>query len=315
MMKTLLKTFLLILITASAMGQTGTGWARIYGDSVTVMGTKFQIRNLPTGALTDSLLGHRANSNVTRIAISSLPFVPLSSLVNYSTTSVANTLYYPLSANPASYLTSVPAQSFSSLTGKPTTLSGYGITDAYPLSSNPAGYLTSVTYPVSSVFGRTGAIVATNGDYNTSQVTEMTNLYYTTARFNTAFASKSTTDLIEGTNQYFTTARARSSISATGNISYNSTTGIITATKRQETYTGTTAGSGTYTVTYGTAYSVEPNVIISQRGGTPTNTLVLSSSSTTGFTVTANNRVEVLGLLPTYPTLNGAVVNIIVTEK
>ena len=35
---------------------------------------------------------------------------------------------------------------------------------------------------VSTVFGRTGAIVATSGDYNTSQVTENTNLYFTQAR-------------------------------------------------------------------------------------------------------------------------------------
>lgn len=34
---------------------------------------------------------------------------------------------------------------FTDLTGKPTTLSGYGITDAYPLSGNPSGFLTSVT--------------------------------------------------------------------------------------------------------------------------------------------------------------------------
>jgi len=61
-----------------------------------------------------------------------------------------------------SYLTSVPAQSFSSLTGKPTTISGYGITDAFdgaysslsgqptiPTNnnqlSNGAGYITSFT--------------------------------------------------------------------------------------------------------------------------------------------------------------------------
>ena len=35
---------------------------------------------------------------------------------------------------------------------------------------------------VTSVFGRTGAIVAVSGDYNTSQVTESTNLYFTQAR-------------------------------------------------------------------------------------------------------------------------------------
>lgn len=35
---------------------------------------------------------------------------------------------------------------------------------------------------VSSVFTRTGAVVAVSGDYNTSQVTEVTNLYFTNAR-------------------------------------------------------------------------------------------------------------------------------------
>lgn len=119
-------------------------------------------------------------------------------------------------------------------------------------------------------------------------------------------------------NITFTNASPDQTVAVTANngLVWSGTYPNFTLTKkRQEIYTGTTAGAGTYTVTYSTPYSVEPNVIISQRGGTPTNTLVLSSSSTTGFTVTANNRVEVLGLLPTYPTLNGAVVNVIVTEK
>lgn len=38
------------------------------------------------------------------------------------------------------------------------------------------------TDAVTSVFGRTGAVVATGGDYTTSQVTEVTNLYYTEGR-------------------------------------------------------------------------------------------------------------------------------------
>ena len=46
------------------------------------------------------------------------------------------------------------------------------------LNGNVSGLVTGV----SSVFGRTGAVVATNGDYNTSQVTENTNLYYTEGR-------------------------------------------------------------------------------------------------------------------------------------
>lgn len=47
--------------------------------------------------------------------------------------------------NNSGFLTSVPAQSFSSITGKPTTLSGYGIVDAYPLSGNPSAFLTSIS--------------------------------------------------------------------------------------------------------------------------------------------------------------------------
>lgn len=58
--------------------------------------------------------------------------------------------------------------------------------------------------PVTSVFGRTGDVVAQSGDYNTLQVTENTNLY-------------------------FTTQRARFSVSgdATSGVVYSNTTGII----------------------------------------------------------------------------------------
>ena len=45
----------------------------------------------------------------------------------------------------------------------------------------------AATSPVSSIFGRIGAISAQVGDYNTTQVIEGTNLYYTAARFDTAF--------------------------------------------------------------------------------------------------------------------------------
>ena len=41
---------------------------------------------------------------------------------------------------------------------------------------------------VSSVFGRTGAVVATSGDYTTAQVTEATNLYFTNARAQAAMS-------------------------------------------------------------------------------------------------------------------------------
>lgn len=66
----------------------------------------------------------------------------------YETTSHASATYYPLT-NPSGYISSVPAQSFASLTGKPTTLSGYGITDGVTtasLSSTLSNYVLTSTY-------------------------------------------------------------------------------------------------------------------------------------------------------------------------
>ncbi|HEX2792153.1 MAG TPA: hypothetical protein VHO23_00305, partial [Candidatus Paceibacterota bacterium] len=106
---------------------------------------------------------------------------------------------------------------------------------------------------VSSVFGRTGAVIAANGDYTTDQVTEGMNLYYADARvqsyldtldkgyfFSTSSASyflaqagldgysttsanywlstKSTSDLAEGTNLYYTDARVNGFIAASTTI-------------------------------------------------------------------------------------------------
>ena len=51
-------------------------------------------------------------------------------------------------------------------------------------------------------------------NHSTTDLTEGTNLYYTTARFDTAFSGKSTTDLSEGTNLYYTTTRANTDIDA-----------------------------------------------------------------------------------------------------
>jgi len=60
---------------------------------------------------------------------------------------------------------------------------------------------------VSSVFGRLGNVVAQSGDYNTDQVTEGTNKYYSEALFDASLAGKTSDDVTEGvTNLYFTDA-------------------------------------------------------------------------------------------------------------
>lgn len=74
----------------------------------------------------------------------------------------------------------------------------------------------------------------------TDDLTEgSTNLYYTAARFDSGFSAKSTTDLTEGSNLYYTTARAdsdaRSALSVAnpsgfGTLAYDSATGKFTFT-------------------------------------------------------------------------------------
>ena len=66
---------------------------------------------------------------------------------------------------------------------------------------------------------------------STTDLSEGENLYYTQVRFDSAFGDKTTDGLTEGsTNRYFTTARARSSISTSGDINYDSATGVISLT-------------------------------------------------------------------------------------
>ena len=68
-----------------------------------------------------------------------------------------------------------------------------------------SAYVQITSGAVDSVNGATGVVVLT-----TTNISEGTNLYYTSGRFDTAFSGKSTTNLSEGTNLYFTDARAKS---------------------------------------------------------------------------------------------------------
>lgn len=90
---------------------------------------------------------------------------------------------------------------------------------------------------------------------------------------------------------------------------------LVPTIKRQETYSGTTDGSGNYTVTFGTSYSVAPNIQPSIIGGSDTQFYRITSITTIGFTVNIRNRTDVLGLLPSYSNVSGASVDVLITEK
>lgn len=88
---------------------------------------------------------------------------------------------------------------------------------------------------------------------------------------------------------------------------------------RELRYSGTTAGSGTYSQTFNPALGATPNVQVQIIGGTP-NHIHTVTRSTTGFTVTTYLRssINLLGsevLLATTSTVNGITVDVTVTRN
>lgn len=136
---------------------------------------------------------------------------------------------------------------FSSIQSKPTTRNGYGITDvprytdisvtqnspssvASTLAYNGNGLFTFTPLSAADSFGELTNIPTTISGYGITDA--MTASAITTA-IDSAIQTKDNTDeMTEGsTNLYHTTARARTSISATGSLSYNSGTGVISFTQ------------------------------------------------------------------------------------
>jgi hypothetical protein len=146
-----------------------------------------------------------------------------------------------------------------------------------------ASWTDDNTDAVTSVFGRTGAVVATSGDYTTAQVTESGNLYYLDSR-----------------------ARASISETITG-IDYNNTTGVFSITsgygipttaKQTEwdtAYTNritsltTTGSSGAATLISNTLNI--PNYTLSGLGGVPTTRTITIND--VAFDLSANRSYDV----------------------
>jgi len=156
------------------------------------------------------------------------------------------------------------------LTLQPPTLS-VNRTVTLPNGTGTLALTSDISYPVTSVFGRTGAVVATSGDYTTAQVTESGNLY-------------------------FTDSRARLALSfVAGSGAYNSTTGVITIPTNNNQITngaGYTTNVGTVTsvaATGGTGISITGSPITTSGTITITNTApdqTVALTASTGISVT-----------------------------
>ena len=147
-------------------------------------------------------------------------------------------------------------------------------TKTLTLTQQDAGTITASwtddnTDAVASVFGRTGAVIATNGDYTTTLVTEGTNLYYTDVRVsansdvsaNTAARhnavtlgtanglSLSTQALSLGLSSSSTNGALSSTDWSTFNAKQNAITLTTTGSSGSATLVGATLNIPTYTVT------------------------------------------------------------------
>ena len=170
--------------------------------------------------------------------------------VNGTTTTVNSTT---LSINDKNIVLADSAADSATASGAGITVGGAGATIEYTHATGtwdfnrPFGTSTNVlsNYTTTNLTEGTNLYYTTaraDSDFDirlatktTSNLTEGTNLYYTLARDDSAFdvrlATKTTSNLTEGTNLYYTTARAdsdaRHAVSASGDLSYDTETGIF----------------------------------------------------------------------------------------
>jgi hypothetical protein len=147
---------------------------------------------------------------------------------------------------------------------------------------------------VSSVFGRTGAVVATSGDYNTSQVTENTNLYFTNARAiaSTLTGYASTTGAISSADSILTAIEKLNGNQAalvTGVSSVFGRTGAVVATSGDYSVAQVTGAAPLASPTFtGTVSGITAAMVGAPSGsGTSTGTNTGDQTSVSGNAGTA----------------------------
>ena len=163
--------------------------------------------------------------------------------------------------------------------------------------TNDRWTLGSESLVAGTFIGNVTGQVSDISNHNTGDLTEGSNLYYTTARsdsdFDIRLATKNTDNLTEGSsNLYFTNARARGAISVTdaggdGSLSYNNSTGVLT-------YTGPSASEVRAHLTANKGLSVtngEFNIDSANVRGMFSASGDLSYNSSTGqFSITESDR-------------------------
>jgi hypothetical protein len=216
--------------TAKQNALNGTGFVKISGTTISYDNSTYYLASNPSGFTSNVGTVTSVSMSVpTGLSISGTPIttsgtLALSLTAGYSIPTNSSQVTWDTAFNRS--LTSIGVSGTTTKTLTLTKQDGTTLT---------ASWSDINTDAVTSVFGRTGAIVATSGDYTTAQVTESGNLYYTDARARasisggTGISYNSTTGVITNTITQYTDALARASLSfVAGSGAYNSTTGVIT---------------------------------------------------------------------------------------
>lgn len=196
----------------------------------------------------------------------------------------------------------------------PTTLSGYGITDAYPLTGNPSGFLTSITSTqISTALGYTPYNGTTNpNSYITSSVLSTTlGSYVTSSSLSTTLGNYVTsTSLTSTLSGYATTGSLTSGLAGKENtITAGTTSQYFRGDKTWQTLaTVATSGSASDLSTGTLATARLPSLSISQTTGLQAalDAKLTIPSGTTSQVVLGNGS---LGTLPVVPTVVSAFTN------
>ncbi len=166
--------------------------------------------------------------------------------------------------------------------------------------------IDGVSTEVLSVFGRTGAVVATAGDYNTSQVTESTNLYYTNARVDAEVATYTGNVTLTGTVFTIGASQVTNSMLVNSSLTLNGTSvslgGTYTITAAAGTLTGTTLNS---TVVNSSLTSVG-TIVTGVWNGTAITNSYLANSTISGVSLGGNLFTLTLGTGLTGTSYNGS---------
>lgn len=137
---------------------------------------------------------------------------------------------------------------------------------------------------VTSVFGRTGVVVAVSGDYNTSQVTENTNLYFTNARAVTALTGQSNAIFTNGAG-YLT---SNQTITLSGDVTGSGSTAITTVLATAQPAVHTWALAQTFTVGV-----ITPKIYPSADSTTAIQILKADGTTAIGTWDTTNSRLGI----------------------